>query len=51
MIAAFRDEVGYFTLGDVGSIDFIDRDYYVNFNSGETEKYEGDKYKLVRIGE
>ena len=51
MIAAFRDEVEYFTLGDVGSIDFIDGDYYVNFNSGETKKYEEDKYKLVRIGE
>ena len=51
MIAAFRDEVGYFTLGNVASIDFIDGDYYVNFNSGETEKYERDKYKLVRIGE
>ena len=51
MIAAFRDEVGYFTLGDIGSIDFIDGEYYVNFNNGETEKYEGDKYKLVRISE
>ena len=51
MIAAFQDEVGYFTLGDVGSIDFVDGDYYVNFNCGVTEKYEGNKYKLVRIGE
>ena len=51
MIAAFRDEVGYFTLGDIGSIDFIDGDYYVNSNSGETKKYEGDKCKLIRIGE